>query len=77
MSKALRFLQITAEPHDIFSFSYRISNGKNFMPNISIKLLQILLTLCKHRKTVLPKRAHVNDFVRFPAPKIFNIAEVK
>ena len=38
MSKALRFLQITAKPHD-FPFSYRISNGKNFIPTYLDKAL--------------------------------------
>ena len=28
-------------------------------------------------KTVLAKKAPVNDFVRFPVPRLFNFAEVK
>ena len=71
MSKALSFLQITAEPHDIFSFSYRISNGKNFMPNISIKLLQILLKLCKHREDRIGEKSSCERFCKAPSSENF------
>ena len=76
MSKALRFLKITAKPSR-FSFSYRISNGKTSSCTISIKLLQILLKLCKHREDRLGEKSSCEHFVRLPVPRTFNFAEVK
>ena len=48
MSKALCFLQITAK-HQDFPILTVFLTIKNFMPNISIMLLQILLKLHEHR----------------------------
>ena len=43
--------------------------------NISITLLRFCLNFTNIKATVLEKNAPVNDFVRFPVPRI--IAEVK
>ena len=74
MSKALRFLQITAK-HQDFPFLTVFLTIITSSQNISITLLQILLKLHEHEVSVLEKKAPVNDFVKFPVPKI--IAEVK
>ena len=58
MSKALRFLQITAEYQD-YPFFYRISNDKNFIP----KYLDNALTDFASRP-LLEEKAPVNDFGR-------------
>ena len=76
MSKALRFLQITAKPHD-FPFLTVFLTVKTSSQTISIKLLQICLNFANIEKTVLAQKAPVNDFVRFPVPWIFNFAERK
>ena len=74
MSKALHFLQITAKQQYCPFFTVFLII-KTSSQNISITLLQILLKLHEHEVSVLEKKAPVNDFVRFPVPKI--IAEVK
>ena len=78
MSKALRFLQITAKPHD-FPFLTVFLTVKTSSQNISIKLSQILLKLCKNREDPIGEKNSCERFsvVRFPVSKIFNIAEVK
>ena len=76
MSKVLRFLEITAKPHD-FPFLTVFLTVKTSSQTISIKLLQILLKLCKHREDRLGEKAPVNDFVGLPVPRIFNFAEIK
>ena len=48
MSKALRFLQITAKHQDCPFFTVFLTI-KNFIPKYSIKLLQISLKLHEHR----------------------------
>ena len=58
-----------------FSFSYRISDNKNFIPKYLDTLLRFCLNFTNIMATVLEKNAPVNDFVRFPVPRI--IAEVK
>ena len=70
MSKALRFLQITAK-HQDFPFLTVFLTMKTSSQNISITLLHFT----NIEATVVEKKAHVNDFVRFPMPR--NIAEVK
>ena len=61
-----------------FSFSYRISNGENLIPNYLDKDLTFFsLNFANIEKTVLAKKAPVNDFLRLPVPRIFNFAEVK
>ena len=74
MSKALHFLQITAKQQYCPFFTVFLII-KTSSQNISITLLQILLKLHEHEVSVLEKKAPVNDFVKFPVPKI--IAEVK
>ena len=49
MSKALRFLQITAEHQDCPFFTVFLSNRKILSQNISITLLQISLKLHEYR----------------------------
>ena len=74
MSKALRFLQITAK-HQDFPFltvfltiitSSQISRESSY---------RFCLNFTDIEETVVEKKAPVNDFVRFPVPRI--IAEVK
>ena len=74
MSKALRFLQITAKHQDTPFLTVFITM-KTSPQNISITLLHILLKLHEHRVDHIGEKAPVNDFVRFPMPRI--IAEVK
>ena len=74
MSKARCFLQITAK-HQDFPFLTAFLTIKTSSQNISITLLQILLNFTNIEATVSEKKAPVNDFVRFPVPRI--IAEVK
>ena len=67
MSKALRFLQITAK-HQDFPFltvflTLKTLSQKYFDNAVNIEA------------TVLEKKAPVNDFVRFPVPRI--VAVVK
>ena len=76
MSKALRFLQITAKHHD-FPFLTVFLTVKTSSRTISIKLLQFCINFANIENTVLAKKAPVNDFVRLPVPRIFNSAEVK
>ena len=58
-----------------FFFSYRISNNRNFIPKYLDNALKVFLNFTNIKATVLEKNAPVNDFVRFPVPRI--IAEVK
>ena len=74
MSKALRFVQITAK-HQDFPFLTVFLIIKTSFQNISITLLRFCLNFTNIKATILEKNAPVNDFVRFPVPRI--IAEVK
>ena len=74
MSKALRFVQITAKQQD-FPFLTVFLIIKTSFQNISITPLRFCLNFTNIKATVLEKNAPVNDFVRFPVPRI--IAEVK
>ena len=74
MSKALRFLQITAKQQD-FPFLTVFLIIKTSFQNISITLFRFCLNFTNIKATVLEKNAPVNDFVRFPVPRIS--AEVK
>ena len=74
MSKALRFVQITAK-HQDFPFLTVFLIIKTSFQNISITLLRFCLNFTNIEATVLEKKAPVNDFVRFQMPRI--IAEVK
>ena len=58
-----------------FSFSVRFSNNKNFIPKYLDNALKVSLNFTNIKATVLEKNAPVNDFVRFPVPRI--TAEVK
>ena len=60
-----------------FSFSYSISYDKNFTPKHLDNTLThtFCLNFTNIKPTVLEKKVPVNDFVRFPMPRI--IAEVK
>ena len=75
MSKAPHFLQITAI-HQHFPFLTVFLTIKTSSQNILIMLLQILLKLHEHQgEHIMEKKAPVNDFVRFPVPRI--IADLK
>ena len=74
MSKALRFVQITAK-HQDFPFLTVFLIIKTSFQNISITLLRFCLNFTNIEAIVLEKNAPVNDFVTFPMPRI--IAEVK
>ena len=76
MSKALRFLQITAKPHD-FPFLTVFLTVKTSSQTISIKLLQILLKLCKHRENRIGKKSFCERFCKVPSAENINFAEVK
>ena len=60
-----------------FSFSYSISYDKNFTPKHLDNTLtyRFCLNFTNIEPTVLEKKVPVNEFVRFPMPRI--IAEVK
>ena len=70
MSKALRFLQITAEPHD-FPFFTVFLTVKTSSQNISIKLLQILLKLCKHREDRIGEKSSFGRFCKVASAENF------
>ena len=62
MSKALRFLQITAK-HQDFPF-YRISNDKNFIPKyLRNALTDSVLTSRTSRRLLEEKAPDENDFI--------------
>ena len=60
MSKALRFLQITAK-HQDFPF-YRISNDKNFIPKYLRNPLTDSVLTSRTSRRLLEENAPVNDF---------------
>ena len=62
MSKALRFLQITAK-HQDFPF-YRISNDKNFIPKYLRNALTDSVLTSRTSRRLLEENASVNDFER-------------
>ena len=71
MSKALRFLQITAKPRD-FPFLTVFLTVKTSSQTISIKLLQILLKLCKHREDRIGERkSSCERFCKVPSAENF------
>ena len=74
MSKALRFLQITAEHQDCPFFTVFLTT-KSLSQNISITLLQILLKLHEHRGDRIGEKSSCERFCKVPVPRI--IAEVK
>ena len=63
MSKALRFLQITAEHQDCPFFTVFLTI-KTLSQNILITLPQISLKLHEHRGGYSEEKAPVNDFGR-------------
>ena len=63
MSKALRFLQITAKNIKIFLF-YRISNDKNFIPKYLRNALTDSVLTPRTSRRLLEEHAPVNDFGR-------------
>ena len=73
MSKALRFVQITAK-HQDFPFLTVFLIIKTSFQNISITLLRFCLNFTNIEAIVLEKNAPVNDFVRFPMPRIACVA---
>ena len=70
MSKALRFLQKTAKPHD-FLFLTVFLTVKTSSQTISIKLLQILLRLCKHREDRIGENSSCERFCKAPSAENF------
>ena len=70
MSKALRFLQITAKPHD-FPFLTVFLTVKTSSQTISIKLLQILLKLCKHREDRIGEKSSCERFCKVASAENF------
>ena len=66
MSKVLRFLQKTAKPHD-FLFLTVFLTVKTSSQTISIKLLQILLKLCKHREYRIGEKSSCERFCKAPS----------
>ena len=63
MSKAHRFLQITAK-HQIFPFFYRISSDKNFIPKYLDNALTYSVLTSRTSRRLLKKKAPVIDFGR-------------
>ena len=70
MSKALRFLQITAKPHD-FPFLIVFLTLKTSSQTTSIKLLQILLKLWKHREDRIGEKSSCERFCKAPSDENF------
>ena len=62
MSKALRFLQITAK-HQDFPFFYCISNNKNFIPKYPHNALTDSVLTSRTSWRLLEEKAPVNDFI--------------
>ena len=65
MSKALRFLQITAEHQDCPFFTVFLTI-KTSSQNISITLLQILLKLHEHRGDRIGEKSSCERFCKVP-----------
>ena len=70
MSKALRFLQITAKPHD-FPFLAVFLTVKTSSQTILIKLLQILLKLCQHREDRIGEKSSCERFCKIASVENF------
>ena len=70
MSKALRLQQITAKP-PYFPFLTVFLTVKTSSQNISIKLLQILLKLCKHREDRIGEKSSCERFCKVPSAENF------
>ena len=70
MSKALCFLQITAKPRD-FPFLTVFLTVKTSPQTILIKLLQILLKLCKHREDRIGGKSSCERFCKIPSAENF------
>ena len=62
MSKALRFLQITAK-HQDFPFFYCISNYKNFIPKYPDHALTDSVLTSRTSRWLLEEKAPKNDFI--------------
>ena len=61
-----------------FSFSYHISNNKNFIPKYldnALNLSKVLLKLHEHRGDCIGEKSSCERFCKVPVPGI--IAEVK
>ena len=58
-----------------FSFSYRMSNKKNFIPKYLDNALKVLFKLHEHRGDSIGEKSSCERFCKVPVPGI--IAEVK
>ena len=58
-----------------FSFSYRISNNKNFIPKYLDNALKVMLKLHEHRSNRIGEKSSCERFCKVPVQRI--IAEVK
>ena len=58
-----------------FSFSYRISNNKNFIPKYLDNALKVLLKFHEHRGDRIGEKCSCERFCKVPHAE--NIAEVK
>jgi len=58
-----------------FSFSYHISNNKNFIEKYLDNALKVLLKLHEHRGDRIGEKSSCERFCKVPVPRI--IAEVK
>ena len=70
MSKALRFLQIMAKAHD-FPFLTVFLTVKTSSQTISMKLLHILLKICKHREDRIGEKSSCERFCKVPSAENF------
>ena len=53
-----------------FSFSYRISNNKNFIPKYLDNALKVLLKLHEHRGDRIGEKSSCERFCKVPVPRI-------
>ena len=53
-----------------FSFSYRISNNKNFIPKYLDDALKVLLKLDEHRGDRIGEKSSCERFCKVPVPRI-------
>ena len=63
MSKALRFLQLTAKHHN-FPFFFHIFDDKNFIPKYLDDALADSVLTSRTSRRLLEEKAPVNDFGR-------------
>ena len=67
MSKALRFVQITAKQQDFpFLTPYRISNNKNFIPKYLDNALKVLFKLHEHQGDRIGEKCSCERFCKVP-----------